>query len=269
MSRESFPELPEMPEELAEIPVGVLAAMIAKTIFAISTEESRFTLNGALLILKSNGMIMVATDGHRLAMVESDSELPAIGDVYRALLPRKAMGEIVKLAGDSGADAMVQFSGDENHLFFQFGDRLLLSRKLTGNFPGFRARAAEGSSALGGRWTAMNCAAPLSAWRSFPTSVRGPFGCGSSRAKCRFILRSRKPARAKRALPVEYTRANRSRSASMRSICSIFCGRFRRSRWRFISRIRTAPASCGRRGGRRAGIQVSLCGHADAHLTRL
>src|SRR5437764_9360511 len=44
MSRESFPELPQMPALLAEIPIGVLAAMIAKTIFAISTEESRFTL---------------------------------------------------------------------------------------------------------------------------------------------------------------------------------------------------------------------------------
>ena len=52
MSRESFPELPEMPEVLAEIPVALLCVMISKTIFAISTEESRFTLNGALLILK-------------------------------------------------------------------------------------------------------------------------------------------------------------------------------------------------------------------------
>ena len=55
MSRESFPELPEMPEKLAEIPIGVLASMIAKTVFAISSEESRFTLNGALLVLKSKG----------------------------------------------------------------------------------------------------------------------------------------------------------------------------------------------------------------------
>src|SRR5579864_8457435 len=52
MSRESFPELPQMPPLLAQIPVGVLASMIAKTIFAISMEESRFTLNGSLLLLK-------------------------------------------------------------------------------------------------------------------------------------------------------------------------------------------------------------------------
>ena len=52
--------------------------MIQKTIFAISTEESRFTLNGALLLLNSDGLTMVATDGHRLALVESETPLPSL-----------------------------------------------------------------------------------------------------------------------------------------------------------------------------------------------
>ena len=137
MSRDSFPELPAMPEVLAEIPIGVLATMIGKTIFAISAEESRFTLNGALLVLRQNGLVMVATDGHRLAMVESTEDLPGITGSYRALLPRKAMTELQKLAGDSDGGTMVRFSGDENHLFFELGERLLLSRKLTGNFPDY------------------------------------------------------------------------------------------------------------------------------------
>src|SRR5580658_5280890 len=136
MSRESFPELPQMPAVLAQIPIGILASLIAKTIFAISMEESRFTLNGSLLLLKSNALAMVATDGHRLAMVEHAMELPVAG-TFRALLPRKAMGEILKLEQDSSADTLLQFSGDDNHLFFQLGARLLLSRKLTGNFPDF------------------------------------------------------------------------------------------------------------------------------------
>src|SRR6478609_8102560 len=62
MSRESFPELPEMSEVLADIPVKLLAGMIQKTIFAISAEESRFTLNGAQLIVRPEGLAMVATD---------------------------------------------------------------------------------------------------------------------------------------------------------------------------------------------------------------
>jgi len=137
MSRESFPELPDMPEKIADIPVALLASMIARTIFAISTEESRFTLNGALLLLKNKGITMVATDGHRLSMVDHEIELPGIAGSYRALLPRKAMGEILKLASEAGPDSMVAFAGDDNHLFFQLGDRLLMSRKLTGNFPDF------------------------------------------------------------------------------------------------------------------------------------
>jgi len=136
MSRESFPELPQMPEALAEIPLSALAQMIAGTIFAISSEESRFTLNGALLILKDTGLVMVATDGHRLALVEKQVELPGLTGAYRALLPKKAMNEILKLASED-ASKQIQFSGNENHLFFQVDKRLLLSRKLTGNFPDY------------------------------------------------------------------------------------------------------------------------------------
>src|SRR6266853_2307275 len=85
MSRESFPELPQMPDVLAKLPVGVLASMIAKTIFAISMEESRFTLNGSLLLLKSNVLAMIATDGHRLARVEHPIELAGVTTQVRAL----------------------------------------------------------------------------------------------------------------------------------------------------------------------------------------
>ena len=137
MSRESFPELPAMPQVSAELPVSVLAALISRTVFAISTEESRFSLNGALLVVKEHGLAMVSTDGHRLAYVETRQELAGIRSPYRALVPRKAMGEILKLAQESSADMAVSFAGDENHLFFQFGERLLISRKLTGNFPDF------------------------------------------------------------------------------------------------------------------------------------
>jgi DNA polymerase-3 subunit beta len=137
ISRESFPELPQMPEAVAEIPAGILASLIGKTIFSISAEESRFTLNGALLQLKEQAMLMVATDGHRLAYVETVGDIPGVRSVYRALLPRKAMGEVLKLVGESGGDSLVKFAGDENHLFFQFGDRLLITRKLTGTFPDF------------------------------------------------------------------------------------------------------------------------------------
>jgi DNA polymerase-3 subunit beta len=137
MSRESFPELPQMPETLVELPIGLLASMISKTIFAISAEDSRFTLNGCLLMIKDRAVTMVATDGHRLSMVECENPLDSPAN-YKALIPRKAMVELTKLAADSSdRNAAVSFSGDENHLYFELGTRLLISRKMTGNFPDF------------------------------------------------------------------------------------------------------------------------------------
>jgi DNA polymerase III subunit beta len=121
---------------LAEIPLSVLSQMISSTIFAISAEESRFTLNGALLVLNDSGLVMVSTDGHRLALIEKQVPLPGLTGVYKALLPKKAMSEIQKLASDDSTKK-VEFSGNDNHLFFKIDKRLLLSRKLTGNFPDY------------------------------------------------------------------------------------------------------------------------------------
>ena len=138
MSRESFPELPQMPEPMAEIPVKILASMIARTSFAISMEESRFTLNGALLLMRPEGLTMVATDGHRLAYVQAAPADSGTADKpFRALIPKKAMTELTKLADDAGPDAKAIVAGDDNHLFFQVGHRLLITRKLTGNFPDY------------------------------------------------------------------------------------------------------------------------------------
>ena len=138
MSRESFPELPQMPERMAEVPVKTLASMIGRTSFAISMEESRFTLNGALLVMRPEGLTMVATDGHRLAYVQATpAESGHIDKPFRALIPKKAMAELIKLSDETTPDAKAVFAGDENHLFFEVGHRLLITRKLTGNFPDY------------------------------------------------------------------------------------------------------------------------------------
>ena len=137
MSRESFPELPGMPEQAAEIPVKTLSSMIARTQFAISMEESRFTLNGALLLIQPDGLTMVSTDSHRLAYVKAGAAESGHTDrQFRALIPRKAMIELTKLADEAG-EGVAGFAGDDNHLFFQVGHRLLITRKLTGNFPDY------------------------------------------------------------------------------------------------------------------------------------
>lgn len=137
MSRESYPELPEMPAATSQIRLRALTSLIQKTVFAISNEDSRFTLNGALLLVEGGGLTMVATDGHRLALAH-ESGCADEGISSRTLLPKKAMLELMKMAGEAdGEDPRVDFATDDNHLFFQLNGRLLMSRKLTGNFPDY------------------------------------------------------------------------------------------------------------------------------------
>src|SRR5439155_14738263 len=105
----------------------------------IASEETRYTLNGALLLLKPESVAMVATDGHRLALIERQVEVKGISSELRILIPKKAMGELRRLLAQGGAEASVEFSKDESHLFFLVGDRLLISRMLTGQFPNYEA----------------------------------------------------------------------------------------------------------------------------------
>jgi DNA polymerase-3 subunit beta len=144
MARDNFPVLASPGgSPLATMPAGALSGMIARTQFAISAEETRYTLNGALLVLKPDAMIMVATDGHRLALVEKEHPFEGLNAESRALVPKKAMAEILRLAAEVDADSPVEFSRDESNLYFQFGPngggRLLISRMLTGQFPNYEA----------------------------------------------------------------------------------------------------------------------------------
>jgi len=139
MARANFPALPLFPAESAlQLPAQVLRQLIAKTIFSISNEESRYTLNGALLVLKPESLTMVATDGHRLAHVEHNgTKLPVSGEL-KVLVPKKAMAELSTLLNSTDAQT-VEFAKDESTLFFRIGGRLLTSRQLTGQFPNYEA----------------------------------------------------------------------------------------------------------------------------------
>ena len=139
MAKENFPALPAMPHVLVKLSAAVLESLIAKTKFAISMEESRYTLNGGLLIMKPDTLAMVATDGHRLALAETDQKLSGLNGEVKVLIPKKAMDEVEKLASVAGSEAQIEFAKDESHLFFQLGHRLLISRILTGQFPNYEA----------------------------------------------------------------------------------------------------------------------------------
>ncbi|MBA3912726.1 MAG: DNA polymerase III subunit beta [Acidobacteriales bacterium] len=140
MARSNFPALPTFPTAgEVRIPGQVLRSMIAKTGFAIASEESRYTLNGALMILKPESMTMVATDGHRLAHIERPGEkFDGISGEMKTLIPKKAMDELKSLLDSTDAE-YIEFAKDDSTLFFRIGSRLLTSRQLTGQFPNFEA----------------------------------------------------------------------------------------------------------------------------------
>ena len=99
----------------------------------ITSEDTRYFLNGAHLVLEPKSMSMVATDGHRLAYVRVE-ESPGKAPKTEVLLPRKTLNEIARLI--DGVEA-IEFSHGENHLFFKAADRLLISRKIDANFPAY------------------------------------------------------------------------------------------------------------------------------------
>ena len=140
MARANYPQVPEFPA-VAAIAISTIAlkTLVARTIFAITNEESRYTHNGALLVLKAESLAMVATDGHRLAFVEKPNEtLQGVSGEKRVLIPRKALQELQQLLGNTEAET-IEFADDEHTLFFRVGHRILSSRKLTGQFPNFEA----------------------------------------------------------------------------------------------------------------------------------
>ena len=140
MAKSNFPSLPAFPTAgVVKIPAAVLRAMIAKTTFAIANEESRYTLNGALMVLKPESITMVATDGHRLAHIERSGEkFEGVSGEMKTLIPKKAMDEIKSLL-DSTEVESIDFAKDESTLYFRIGPRLLTSRQLTGQFPNYEA----------------------------------------------------------------------------------------------------------------------------------
>jgi DNA polymerase III subunit beta len=146
LPKEDFPTLPESAlAGGAMLPRTALKEMVSKTQFAITGEDTRYFLNGALFVMRPDSMSLVATDGHRLALVtvprngkagKSDQE-------DRPILPKKTLGELGRLLAEGDGD--IQFERGENHLFFKVGDRTLISRMIDGQFPSYERVIPKGN----------------------------------------------------------------------------------------------------------------------------
>ncbi len=139
LANDNFPALPDVPKALAEVPAGVLAGLIDRTAFAISTEESRYTLNAALLLLKPGGVEMVATDGHRLPLAARDVEIAGVKSDEWLLIPKRALAGLRRLANAQQSVSPIHIAKDDSHLFFSAGDSIIISRMLSGQFPTYEA----------------------------------------------------------------------------------------------------------------------------------
>jgi len=134
INREQYPEIPIFKSAPMKLSSEIFNYFIHNTAFAITNEQSRFTLSGAKFMIADGKARMVTTDGHRLAYIEKEVS-DAGAEKMDVLIPKKALTELVKISRDS--DGEVQFGEDQNHIYFQTGGRLLITRKLSGNFPNY------------------------------------------------------------------------------------------------------------------------------------
>lgn len=144
VDRESFPEIPNSRTATVKMPASVFKTFIDRTIFAITLEESRYTLSGAKFILDASGGRMITTDGHRLAYIErKDLGGGAATENLDTLIPRKTLAEVAKLTASHEGE--ISLGADDNHIYFEVGPRLLISRTLTGQFPNYEMVMPKGN----------------------------------------------------------------------------------------------------------------------------
>ena len=136
LPKEDFPSLPEFDfGEGVSIPADLLKEMILKTSFGISEEDTRYALNGALLIIQGKKISMVATDAHRLAWFKTEAEKELSGEEIQVIIPKKTVHQIRSIV-DNGEKEVI-FGRSENHIFFKIGERILISRIIEGQFPNY------------------------------------------------------------------------------------------------------------------------------------
>lgn len=134
LPNEDYPQVPE-PKFIKNIhlPLDKIKNMIDRVYFAI-TQEQRYYLNGALMILKNKGIELVSTDGHRLAYTSLPLDTLNLETEIRGIVSKKTLGELRKFE-----DENLEFDLDENNLFFKVGNRTLISRIIEGKFPNYDA----------------------------------------------------------------------------------------------------------------------------------
>jgi DNA polymerase-3 subunit beta len=135
-----YPSLPEFaPGKMVRLQAAVLSQMIEGTMYAASLDETRYNLNGVFFeVVPETGRIrMVATDGHRLALVERTAGSDVSGLASGVIVPRKGLAELKRLVDEEDADE-VELSFEGNSGLARKGDVTLVMRLIEGEFPNYR-----------------------------------------------------------------------------------------------------------------------------------
>jgi DNA polymerase-3 subunit beta len=137
---EEYPTLPEFsPNQLVSLQAAVLSQMIERTMYASSMDETRYNLNGVYFELAaSDGKLrMVATDGHRLALVDRSIGAQAGGLTSGVIIPRKGLAELKRLVDEEDADE-IELGFEGNNGLARKGDVTLVMRLIEGEFPNYK-----------------------------------------------------------------------------------------------------------------------------------
>jgi DNA polymerase-3 subunit beta len=139
---DKFPEFSISSGDFFEMPVKDFKEMILQTVFSVSDDETRYFMNGVFFEKKENNLIMVATDGRRLAYISKE-----VGDTIKEfsgiIIPPKILNIVMKRAGDEG---LISISVSEKTIFVQFGSYKLSSVLIEGQFPNYHRVIPESQS---------------------------------------------------------------------------------------------------------------------------
>jgi DNA polymerase III subunit beta len=140
LGADEFPPLPKFKDDKkVSLTQETVRGMLKKTSFAVSTDESRYVLNGIFISLKEGKMTLVATDGRRLALVDEEVDISEKSS-GEFIVPAKAVGELNRLLQDKGE---VELKFGENQASFALKDEkgfsvLLITKLIEGNYPNYR-----------------------------------------------------------------------------------------------------------------------------------
>ncbi len=134
LPKDEYPVLPKTKgDDGANFSQTLLLDMIRKVIFSVSTDETRYVLNGVLMVLENDIMRMVSTDGHRLSFIEQKLSTTTSQKINN-IIPAKALQELIKILSSEG-ELNIQLN--ENQIIFSTPDITLMSRLIDGQFPNY------------------------------------------------------------------------------------------------------------------------------------